>query len=104
MNLNNPSMHNGKSGAAITVKITHSGKTNHLTGVLKDGTIQVNLAAGKGNENTNKELLSFLGQVLDVKPNQLEIVAGESGADKLIAILNLDPQSVQERIFRKLPS
>jgi len=50
---------------------------------------------GKANE----ELISFLSQVLDCKKSDLEIVAGQTGRDKLISVLNMEIDEVTQRIL-----
>jgi uncharacterized protein (TIGR00251 family) len=95
-------LHNGQSGAAITVRVTPRSSRNEISEILADGTIKVRLASPKAEEKTNQALIEFLSQILDVKPSQLEIVAGMSGNDKLITITDLDSAAVQERVLRSL--
>ena len=93
---------NGKSGAAITVRITPRSTRNEISEILDDGTIKVRLITGKVEEKTNQALIEFLAQVLEVRPSQLEIVAGLSGNDKLITITDLDKALVHERVLKNL--
>jgi uncharacterized protein len=94
--------HDGKSGAAITVRITPRSSRNEISEILADGTIMVRLAAAPGDEKTNQALIQFLAEVLQIHPKQLEIIAGSSGNDKLLTILDLDKDTVQARIFQHL--
>jgi uncharacterized protein YggU (UPF0235/DUF167 family) len=95
-------LHDGKSGAAITVRVVPRSSQNEISEVLDDGTIKIRQLPAVTDEAANKNLLAFLAQVLEVNPKQLEIVAGISGNDKLITILDLDKELVQERILRHL--
>lgn len=95
-------LHDGKSGAAFTVSVVPRAKRNEISEILSDGTVKVRLTASGGDEKSNQALLSFLAEVLEVKLSQLEIVAGISGNDKLITVMNLDKAVVNERIFRHL--
>ncbi len=52
---------------------------------------------GKANE----ALVEFLSEVLEVPRSRIEIVAGQTGRDKLVSILDLDAQTVHERILRE---
>lgn len=95
--------HNGKSGAAITVQIALQARRNEVNEILPDGTIVVHLTASTGpDDNINQSLVQFLAEILRVKITQLDLVAGVSGNDKLITILDLDKEAVNERILAQL--
>lgn len=98
----NFNLHDGKTGAAITVRITPRSSRNEISEILDDGTIKVRLTAAPSGEKTNQALLAFLAEVLQVSPDQLEIVAGTAGNDKLITITDLDKNQVQERILKHI--
>jgi uncharacterized protein len=95
-------LHDGKSGAAITVRIIPNSSRNEISGILEDGTVTIRLTPQASDEKTNAALLSFLGDVLQVKPTQLEIVAGLNGPDKLITIMDIDKSLVQDRIVTRI--
>jgi uncharacterized protein (TIGR00251 family) len=95
-------MHDGKTGSAITVRITPRASRNEISEILGDGTIKVRLTASPGEEATNKALVAFLAQVLEVKQSQVEIVAGSTGIDKLVTITDMDKAEVQERILKNI--
>jgi uncharacterized protein (TIGR00251 family) len=95
-------LHDGKTGSAITVRITPRASRNEISEILGDGTIKVRLTASPGEEATNKALVAFLAQVLEVKQSQVEIVAGSTGVDKLVTITDLDKSEVQERILKNI--
>lgn len=95
-------LHNGKSGAAITIRVIPRSSRNEVSEIQDDGTIKVRLKAAQTDENANPMLIQYLAEILRIKPDQLEIVAGVSGNDKLITILDLDKETVQERILKHL--
>jgi uncharacterized protein (TIGR00251 family) len=95
-------LHDGKTGSAITVRVTPRSSSNEVSEILDDGTVKVRLTASAPEEKMNQALVSFLAEVLGVKPNQIEIVAGQKGNDKLITIMDLDSNAVQERILEHL--
>lgn len=95
-------LHDGKTGAAIAVRVTSRASQNEISEILDDGTIKVRLKASGNNPASNQALLQFLSEILDVPANSLEIVGGQSGNDKLITVLNLDTTTVQKRIIKKL--
>jgi uncharacterized protein len=92
-------LHDGKRGSALALRVTPRADRNQITGLLTDGTIKVQLAATAEDEASNKELLAFLSEVLGVPKSRVEIVAGESGRDKLISVLDMDSETAHQRIL-----
>ena len=95
-------LHDGKMGAAITVRVTPRASQNEISEILDDGTVKIRLAAAQNEEKANQALIDFLAQVLQVKPAQVEIIAGLSGNDKLVTVTDLDKSTVQERILKHI--
>ncbi len=95
-------MHDGKMGAAITVRVTPRSSRNEISEILKDGTIKIQLTSHADETQTNQDLIEYLAKVLQVAPKNIEIVAGTTGQDKLITILSLDTEMVQERIMKNI--
>jgi uncharacterized protein (TIGR00251 family) len=91
--------HDGKRGSALAVRVTPRASRNQIVGVVNDGTIKVHLATDPLDEKENIELLDFLAEVLGVPKSRLEIVAGESGRDKLISVLDMDVETVHQRVL-----
>lgn len=94
--------HDGQMGAAITVRITSRASQNEISEILDDGTIKIRLTASQTVEKSNQALISFLAEILEINPKQLEIVAGASGSDKLVTIIGMDKWAVQEHIMAHL--
>jgi uncharacterized protein YggU (UPF0235/DUF167 family) len=95
-------LHDGMVGAAITVQVTPRACKNEISEILDDGTIKVRLIAGPEGPRTNHALVEFLAGVLQVPADQLAIVAGENGRDKLVTINNLSASTVHTRIINQL--
>jgi uncharacterized protein YggU (UPF0235/DUF167 family) len=95
-------LHNGKVGAALTVHITPRSRQNQIKEILKDGTIHLSIKSSSENRDINKALIEFLSQILEIKKDDIEIIAGEQGLDKLVTILNIDPDSAQSKITKHL--
>jgi uncharacterized protein (TIGR00251 family) len=93
-------LHDGKSGSAITVRVTPRSSRNEISEILDDGTLKIHLTAPAVEEKANQALIEFLALVLEVKPPQIEIVAGMMGKDKLITVMNIDRFEVQERVLK----
>ena len=94
--------HDGKAGASLAVRVTPRASTNEIVEILDDGTIRVRLTAPPADKESNAALLSFLAAVLGVDAARLEIVAGLTGRDKLVAVLDLDAEAVHQRIISQL--
>ena len=95
-------LHNGQSGAAIAIRVTPKASHNEIYEIMNDGTVKVRLKSPLDDVKANQILVTFLAEVLEISPTQLEIVAGHSEKDKLITVLNLDTTMVQERILKHL--
>lgn len=91
-------LHDGKRGSALALRITPRSSRNQIAGVLNDGTVKVHLAADPADDTLNTELVAFLAEVLGVPKSRVEIVAGESGRDKLVSVLDMDTETAHQRI------
>ena len=94
--------HDGKRGSALAVRVTPRASRNQIVGVLNDGTIKVHLAADPSDGEANVELVGFLAEVLGVPKSRVEIVAGSSGRDKLVSVLDMDVETVHQRVLAHL--
>jgi uncharacterized protein (TIGR00251 family) len=95
-------LHDGKNGAAIAVRVTPRSSKNEISEILNDGTVKIRLTAPPVEGQANQALVQFLAKILEVAPGRVEVVAGQSGRDKLVTVLDLDTATVQERILRNL--
>lgn len=95
-------LHDGKRGSALAVRVTPRSSRNQVVGVLNDGTIKIHIAAPPVDDEANKELVKFLADVLGVAKSRLEIVAGMTGRDKLISVLDMDTHTAHQRILAHL--
>lgn len=92
-------LHDSKGGAALAVRVTPRASKNEVAEVMHDGTIRIRLTASLSEPNVNQNLVFFLAEVLDIPENNIEVVAGQTGKDKLISILNIDAETVHQRIL-----
>ncbi len=95
-------LHDGKVGAAIAVRVTPRASRNGIAEILGDGTIKVHVAAPPVDGAANEELIRYLADVLNIPKSRLEIVAGLSGRDKLISVIDMDAETVHKRIMAHL--
>lgn len=95
-------LHHGQKGAALAIRVTPRARKNEITEILSDGTVRIRLVAPPVEGKANEALIEFLSEVLEVPRSSIEIVAGQTGRDKLISVLNLDAATVQQRILNRL--
>jgi uncharacterized protein (TIGR00251 family) len=99
---NTPHFHDGKSGAAIAVRVTTRAPHTELVGIQPDGTIKVRLAAVAQKGKANQVLLEFLAEVLGISPGKIELVAGQTGRNKLVTITGISSVEIHKRVTEKL--
>jgi len=92
--------HDGETGSALAVRITTRKGKQRIVKILKDGTVVINLA-GK-TKNINQELIKFLSKELDIAQRQFDIIAGTESNEKLISILDVDSEEIQELVLSNL--
>ncbi len=95
-------LHDGKRGSALAVRVTPRASRNELVELLDDGTIRVRLAAPPSDNEANETLIEFLSEILGVPKSRLDIVAGAAGRDKLISVVDMDTETVHQRILAHL--
>jgi len=95
-------LHNGKTGSALAIRVTPRASKNEIAEILSDGTVRVRLTAPPIEGKANAALIDFLSDVLNVSRSNIDIVAGINGRDKLVTILDLDVDTVHDRIMKQL--
>ncbi len=95
-------LHDGKTGAALAVRVTTRANKNQIVGALTDGTIKIRLAAVPTEGQANDELITYLSDVLGVAKSRIELIAGSTGRDKLISVLDLDAETLHKRIVENI--
>jgi len=95
-------LHGGKRGAALAVRVTPRASKNKIVEVLSDGTIKVHLTASPIEGKANEALLKFLAGILGIPQSRLEVVAGATGRDKLISVIDMDAATLHKRIIEHI--
>lgn len=98
----NRNFSNGKRGAAIPIRVTPRASRNEIVEVLSDQTVKIRLTAPPVEGKANEELIKFLSKILGCKKSDLEIVAGATGRDKLVTVLDMEMDEVNQRISAHL--
>ena len=91
-------LHDGKSGAALTVRVTPRARRTEVAEILEDGTIRIRVTAPPVEGKANAALIQFLAEALGIRRNRIDIVAGEKGLDKIVSITELSAAEVQRRL------
>jgi len=95
-------LHDGKKGSALAVRVTPRASRNEVVELLEDGTIEVRIAAPPSDSEANETLINFLSEILGVPKSRLDIVAGAAGRDKLISVVDMDTETVHQRLLAHL--
>jgi uncharacterized protein (TIGR00251 family) len=95
-------LHDGKKGAALAVRVTPRASHNDIVEIQSDGTVKIHLTAPAHDGKANEELIKFLSEILGAPKTHIEILAGASGRDKLITVLDMDADEVHSRIVGHL--
>ncbi len=97
-----PRFSNGKKGAALPIRVIPRAKKNEVVEILKDQTVKIRLTAPPVDNKANEELIKFLSDILDVPRSKFEIVAGATGRDKLVSILDVTSEDVTRKLLEQL--
>jgi uncharacterized protein YggU (UPF0235/DUF167 family) len=63
--------HDGKSGAALAIRVTPRSSSNQVDEILNNGTIRVRLIATGNDSEINQALIAFLGDVLEIPTTKI---------------------------------
>ena len=95
-------LHDGQTGSALAVRVTPRASRNKIAEVMSDGTVKIHLSAPPVDGEANEKLIEFLSEVLGTPKTRIEIVAGATGRDKLVSVLDMDAETVHKRIIAHL--
>ena len=95
-------LHNGKKGAAIGVRVTPNAAKNKIVGALPDGTLKIELKTAADNGQSNQALVEFLSEILGIPKERIEVVAGDLGRDKLVSVLDMDSETLHQKIVESI--
>jgi len=96
-------LHDGKKGVALALRVTPRANRNEISEILEDGTIKVRITAAPTDNEANEKLVKFLAEVLGVAPSRLDIVAGVTGRNKLVSVVDMEKDEVLDRLTAYMP-
>lgn len=85
-------------GAAFTVRVVTRANNVEIVGVQDDGSLKIRLTESPAEGRANIQLIDFLADVLEVNPEQIEIVAGEDKPNKIVSVENVTPAWIEQRL------
>ena len=92
-------LHEGKRGSAITVHVIPGAVEKRIPDILEDGTLVLELDTKDVSGKTNQILVKYLSNLLNVSTDEIEVVAGKDGPDKIVSILNQESSALQNKLF-----
>lgn len=101
---NRRNLSGGRRGAALAIRVTPRARRDEIVEILADQTIKVRLTAPPVEGKANEALVEFLAKVLRVSRSRIEIVAGVTGRDKLVSIIDMESAEAQSLILKQLKS
>jgi uncharacterized protein (TIGR00251 family) len=102
MTQKNYRLHSGEKGSAIAVRVIPRARKNEIVELLSDGTVRIRLTAPPAEGKANDVLTVFLADVLGIPKSKIEIVAGLRGRDKLVSVIDMDADSVHQKILEHI--
>ncbi len=101
---NRRNLSGGRRGAALAIRVTPRARRDEIVEVLADQTIKVRLTAPPVEGKANEALIEFLARILGVSRSRIEIVAGITGRNKLVSIIDMESAEAQALILKQLKS
>ena len=92
-----------EGGVTFAVRVVPRASRNEIVGVHGDA-LKVRLTAPPVEGKANEALIAFLAQWLDVRKSQVEIVAGATSRRKMIRVIGLSAQEVEEGLLEQADS
>jgi len=89
-----------KSEAKILLLVYPKAARNEVLG-FTDGILWVKVTAPPVKGKANRELIAFLGKLLDVSKGSISIIKGHTSRNKLIAVDGLSQEEVMRRFSPK---
>ncbi|MGA9347674.1 MAG: DUF167 domain-containing protein [Anaerolineae bacterium] len=87
-----------KGGVVFAVRVVPRASRNEIVGFHGDA-LKVRLAAPPVEGRANEALIAFLAHRLGVRRRQVEIMAGATARRKMIHVIGLLAQEVEERLL-----
>jgi uncharacterized protein YggU (UPF0235/DUF167 family) len=91
---------NGGKGSALAIRVSRDQDQLGFGDVLSDGTVVINIPPEV--QDIDLALMNFLAGVLDVAAKRLDVIAGGEANERLISILDMEPEQVQSIVLKNI--
>ena len=81
----------------LLIRVTPNASRNEITS-LRDGVLQVKVAAPPAAGKANRELTDFLSRALGVRKSAISIVKGQTSRNKAIAIEGMNREDILKNL------
>lgn len=96
-NLDDLEITDASRGSAFTVKVVPKSNRTEVVEIMDDGMVKIHLTAPPIGNQINEELIAFLSDLLNIPPEDVEIVAEDKeGRRKLVSVLHVGAAEVDE--------
>lgn len=89
-------------GTALAIVVVSAKYEAQIVSANADGTITVALADEDYEVSNNQALINYLSELLSVPIEDIEILAGKNNHKKLVSILDISANKVQEIILNSI--
>ncbi len=89
--------------ATFRVRVVPRASRNEIVGVQGEA-LKVRLAAPPVEGRANEALVTFLAEVLGLRPRQVRVLSGHTGREKVIAVAGIEARELARRIAAALKS
>jgi uncharacterized protein (TIGR00251 family) len=97
------SLRAASDGVIFAIKVQPRAKKNAITGELGDA-LKVTLTAPPIEGRANEACIEFFARLLKVSRSSITIASGERSRMKMIRVIGLSSQELQDRLYSKAPS
>lgn len=80
----------------LSVKVVPNASKTEFAGWLEDGTLKVRIQSPAQDGKANKALVAFLAKQVGVSKNQISILRGQTGRQKVIAFERLSSSQFEQ--------
>lgn len=94
--------HQGAKGVAFAVRVIPKGGRNELVEIMDNGCLKVKVSAPAIEGKANDALIMFFSELFKVKPSKIEVIAGNHSRNKIISIMDIDPEQAERVITQVL--
>jgi uncharacterized protein len=86
-----------QQSSMISIKVQPGSRKNEIAGFSND-VWRIKIAAPPDKGKANKELISYLAEILDLKKDDISILRGLTSHNKCVSILGLSRETISKKL------